>query len=410
MQILGGILRRSTQVNFVVYLSNRQRADLDDTGPLFAESRTTGDQAISVSEDRTDDSHEEGLFHFSEWDPRVTDIRRRTSTDLVPLHAAPLDRRYTFETFVTGPDNHFAYAAALAVVDAPGTRFNPLVIYGGVGLGKTHLLQAVGHDSQITGRNVVYITAEAFANELIEAIRAQKTDDFRARFRSIDVLLMDDIQFMAGKTSTEEEFYHTFNAITSQGGQVVVVCNSPPRMLTKLDERIRTRLEGGLLADIQPPAFETRLAIIMEKSAAQGTPIPEDVACVLAHHATTNVRELEGLLNQVLARTVLTHEPMTLALARQVIDKHATSPRPAPQTIRHHRRIGSYRVLSPAFSGRSAGQKPLQKGRPRPADRDVSRTRRNRRLSPADWGCARRAQPQHRPARLPEDSGKRRNG
>lgn len=326
MHILGGILRRSTQVNFVVYLSNRQRADLDDTGPLFAESQTTGDQDMAALEGTAADSPEAELFHYSEWDPRMSDIRRRTSTDLVPVHAAPLDRRYTFETFVTGPDNHFAYAAALAVVDAPGTRFNPLVIYGGVGLGKTHLLQAIGHDSQNMGRNVVYVSAEAFANELIEAIRAQNTDDFRARYRTIDMLLMDDIQFMAGKTSTEEEFYHTFNAITSQGGQVALVCNPAPRMLAKLDERIRTRLEGGLLADIQPPAFETRLAIIMEKSAAQGTPIPEDVACVLAHHATTNVRELEGLLNQILARTVLTHEPMTLALARQVIDKNAASP------------------------------------------------------------------------------------
>jgi chromosomal replication initiator protein len=195
-----------------------------------------------------------------------------------------------------------------------------------VGLGKTHLLQAIGHEGQSTGRQAVYMTAEAFTNELIEAIRAQKTDDFRERYRAIDLLLLDDIQFMAGKTSTEEEFYHTFNAISSQGGQVVIVCNQHPRMLGKLDDRIRSRLEGGLLADIQPPEFDTRLDIVMAKAAAQGTALPEDVASVLAHHDTANVRELEGLLNQVLARAVLNHEPLTMTLARHVINKNSAQP------------------------------------------------------------------------------------
>jgi chromosomal replication initiator protein len=325
IQTLSQILKRAVQVNFVVYLPNRQRADITNAGPLFASVPAVNDSQ-AAPEPLTDLTVDEWLSNYDEWDPRVSHVRYGSTHDDPPVSSIPLDRRFTFDTFVTGPSNHFAHAAARAVVEAPGTRFNPLVIYGGVGMGKTHLLQAIGHESQRTGRQVVYLTAEAFTNELVEAIRAQKTDDFRARFRSLDLLLMDDIQFMAGKTSTEEEFYHTFNAIISQGGQLVVVCNQHPRQLHKLDDRIRSRLAGGLLTDIQPPEFETRLEILQVKAAAQGSILPDDVASVLAHHATTNVRELEGLLNQVLARAVLTYEPLTMELARQVIDKKCSVP------------------------------------------------------------------------------------
>jgi chromosomal replication initiator protein len=325
-QTLGHIFKRSVQINFVVYLPNRQRFDPGDAGPLFAPVQSFRTNENGASEEITDAVNWPN--DYSEWDPRVTDIRRRTSTDLTPAHSIPLDRRHTFETFVTGPSNHFACAAAQAVADSPGTRFNPLVIYGGVGLGKTHLLQAIGHEAQIMGRQVVYMNAEAFTNDMVEAIRAQKTDAFRAQYRSIDTLLMDDIQFMTGKTGTEEEFYHTFNAVCSQGGQIVIVCNQHPRLFHKLDDRIRSRLEGGLLADIQPPEFETRLGIVMTKAAAQGSPLPLDVASVLAHHDTANIRELEGLLNQVLARAVLTHERLTIDLARQVLDKNNLQPVP----------------------------------------------------------------------------------
>ncbi len=332
VQTLSHIFKRSVQVEFVVYLPNRQRADLTTAGPLFAKPPTA--DAQSASEEMTDLTVDEWLSNYDEWDPRVSNIQYRVSTDQPPAHTLPLDPRFTFETFVTGPSNHFAHAAALAVVDAPGTRFNPLVIYGAVGMGKTHLLQAIGHESQQSGQQLVYLIAEAFTNELVEAIRAQKTDDFRSRFRSLDLLLVDDIQFMAGKTGTEEEFYHTFNAIISQGGQVVVVCNQHPRLLNKLDDRIRSRFEGGLLADIQPPEFETRLEIVKVKAAAQGTPLPDDVASVLAHHATTNIRELEGLLNQVLARAVLTYETLTIDLARQVLDKNSMQPTAASRRKR----------------------------------------------------------------------------
>ncbi len=320
-EILGGILKRTVQVNFVVYLPNRQRLDPSDIGPLFANS-----PARPIAEPAQDDAvaaPANWLHEDAEWDPRVTYLRHSTNREIeAPRNALPLDRRFTFESFVTGPSNHFAHAAALAVSDTPGKRFNPLVIYGGVGLGKTHLLQSLGNKGEDTGSQVVYITAEAFTNELVESIRAQKTEDFRARYRSIDLLLLDDIQFMAGKTATEEEFYHTFNAICSQGGQIGVVCNQHPRQIGRLDERIRSRLEGGLLVDIQPPEFETRFEIVTAKASAQGIMIPAEVASVLAHYDTANIRELEGLLNQVLARVLLSHEPLTMALARHIIEKN----------------------------------------------------------------------------------------
>jgi chromosomal replication initiator protein len=328
IQTLSQILKRAVQVNFVVYLPNRQRADITDAGPLFASPPAANPQL--ASEEITDLTVDEWLSSYDEWDPRVSRLQYGSSRDEPPVSSIPLDPRFTFETFVTGPSNHFAHAAALAVIAEPGTRFNPLVIYGGVGMGKTHLLQAIGHESQRIGRQIAYLTAEAFTNELVDAIRAQKTDDFRARFRHLDLLLVDDIQFMAGKASTEEEFYHTFNAIISQGGQLVVVCNQHPGQLHKLDDRIRSRLAGGLLTDIQPPEFETRLEILQAKAAAQGSVLPDDVASVLAHHSTPNIRELEGLLNQVLARAVLTYEPLTMELARQVIDKNTAHPSAAP--------------------------------------------------------------------------------
>ena len=262
---------------------------------------------------------------YSEWDPRVTEIRRSTHT--AASGPAPFDRRYTFESFITGPSNTFAQAAAKAVAEMPGTRYNPLYIYGGVGLGKTHLLHAIGHVCHTAGRNVLYTTAEAFTNELVSAIRAHTTDELRARYRSVDVLLVDDIQFLAGKSSSEEEFYHTFNAVFSRGGQIVVAGQQHPRQLDKLDDRLRSRFEGGLLADIQAPELDTRLTILRVKSTAQGATLPDDVAGVLARHATDNVRELEGLMTQVIARATLTKQSLSTTLAEQVLNINSMQPR-----------------------------------------------------------------------------------
>ncbi len=209
------------------------------------------------------------------WDPRFTDVRRTTSTTQAVPDPVEFNPVFTFSAFVTGPNNHFAHAAAQAVAKPqPEKGFNPLVIYGGTGLGKTHLLQAIGSARQDAGQRVMYITAEAFTNEVVEAIRERKTADLRERYRTVDVLLLDDMQFMAGKAKTEEEFYHTFNSIFSRGGQVVIACNQHPRELAKLDDRLRSRLMGGLLVDIRPPEFATRRAILLAKSRAQGQQLP----------------------------------------------------------------------------------------------------------------------------------------
>ena len=261
---------------------------------------------------------------YSEWDPRVSDVHSTPSVE--PAAAAPFNPDYTFDTFVSGPSNQFAQAAAKAVAAAPGKKYNPLFLHGGVGLGKTHLLHAIGQACQAKGRRVLYVTAEMFTNDTVAAIRGHTTEELRARYRTADVLLVDDIQFIAGKTSTEEEFYHTFNAIVGHGGQIVLAGNQSPNQMTKLDDRLRSRFEGGLMADIQTPEVETRLAILRIKSTARGTALPEDVASILAHHATQNVRELEGLLTQILARATLTGQPLTVALAEQVVNRSTPQP------------------------------------------------------------------------------------
>ena len=286
-------------------------SDAGDASPAQA---TSSLPALSISDDEDLD--------YSEWDPRFNNIQFGTTTE----DDTPLDAHYTFEAFVTGPCNAFAAAAAQAVTEAPGETYNPLCLYSGVGLGKTHLLQAVGHACRKAGKRVRYVTAEAFTNELVAAIRTRKTEAFRERYRHVDVLLIDDIHFIAGKASTEEELYHTFNAITSRQGQIVVSSSKHPRALTKLDVRLRTRFEGGLLADIQPPGYDTRLAILHAKARAQKHELPADVAEALARHQTSTVRELEGLLTQVLARATLTRQPLTRDLVGKVLGQHTHQP------------------------------------------------------------------------------------
>ncbi|HEX3051667.1 MAG TPA: chromosomal replication initiator protein DnaA [Aggregatilineaceae bacterium] len=325
---LTSILGRSVKVNYVVQLPAHRTLrplpgslwDTPTTNTVYqdaTEGRTENSslverairEALQAQEEEADD------LHFPEWDTPVT---RKSQPHSNPFHT-PLNRRYTFDTFVAGDSNQFAYAAARAVAESEDINYNPLFIHGGVGLGKTHLLQAIGHICEADDRAVLYTTAEAFTNELVMAIRAKKTAEFRDRYRNVDVLLVDDIQFMAGKPSSEEEFYYTFNEIFSRGGQIVVAGDLAPRQMSQLDERLRSRFEGGLIADLQPPEYETRLAILEVKSAAQGTDLPGDVAHFLAEHVTANIRELEGLLTQVMARANLSHQPLTLSLARQVI-------------------------------------------------------------------------------------------
>ena len=233
---------------------------------------------------------------------------------------SPLNGRYTFDSFVVGASNRLAHAASLAVVDHPGAAYNPLFLYGPVGLGKTHLLHAIGHAVAERGGEAIYVSSETFTNELIESIRQHRTDDFRVKFRGARVLLVDDVQFIAGKERTEEEFFHTFNAIHESGGQIVLSSDRPPKAMHILEDRLRSRFEWGLIADIQPPDFETRIAILRSK--LQGPVIgavPSEVIAFIAQKIQSNIRELEGSLNRLLAQARHLKQPVTVELAAQAL-------------------------------------------------------------------------------------------
>lgn len=230
-----------------------------------------------------------------------------------------LNYKYTFDQFIVGASNRLAHAASLAVAERPAEAYNPLFLYGGVGLGKTHLLQAVAHFALTQGKHVIYTTSETFTNDLINAIRSQSTDLFREKYRKTDFLLIDDIQFIAGKESTQEEFFHTFNTLHGSGGQIVLSSDRPPKAITTLEDRLRSRFEWGLLADIQPPDLETRMAILRFKADSQGVHLPGDVMEFVARRAQSNIRELEGALNKVIAYAAMTRQPLQLELAEHAL-------------------------------------------------------------------------------------------
>jgi chromosomal replication initiator protein len=265
--------------------------------------------------------------------PRLTivvDEAAAASLDTPPASAPPpraggstegLNPRYTFDTFVVGSSNQFAQAACQAVAELPSKAYNPLFIYGGVGLGKTHLLHAVGHQSAklFPGMTIVYLSSERFTNELINAIRYDRTGEFRARYRTIDLLLIDDIQFISGKERTQEEFFHTFNDLYESRKQIIVSSDSSPKDIPEIEERLRSRFEWGLIADIQPPDFETRVAILKKKAALERVRLADDVAYLIASRVKSNIRELEGSLTRMIAFCALTGREMSTDLAQEVL-------------------------------------------------------------------------------------------
>ena len=234
-----------------------------------------------------------------------------------------LNPKYTFETFVVGNNNRFAHAAAIAVGDKPGESYNPLFLYGGVGLGKTHLMHAIGNRILQNNRStkILYVTSEKFTNQLINAIKDNKNEIFRNKYRTIDVLLIDDIQFIAGKERVQEEFFHTFNALYEDKKQIIISSDKPPRDIQFLEDRLKSRFEWGLLADISCPDYETRLAILRKKAQDENIVVDDIILSNIANKIDSNIRELEGVFNKIIARASLTHSPITIELAENTINE-----------------------------------------------------------------------------------------
>ena len=273
-----------------------------------------------------------------DWDYTVIDLEKEakegieevveeTTSDApvkeIKSNNSSLNPKYTFETFVVGDNNKFAHAAALAVGNEPGESYNPLFLYGGVGLGKTHLMHAIGNRILENNRdcNILYVTSEKFTNQLINAIKDNKNEVFRKKYRTIDVLLIDDIQFIAGKERIQEEFFHTFNTLYEDRKQIIISSDKPPRDIPFLEDRLKSRFEWGLLADISCPDYETRFAILRKKAQDESVIIDDYILSNIANKIDSNIRELEGVFNKVVARASLTHSPITIELAEKIINE-----------------------------------------------------------------------------------------
>ena len=289
-----------------------------------SEVRRPGLVAVFVADDRADAAAQPPPAVTPGSPAPAPPSAEKPAEELPPGAAAAgvgLNPRYSFDTFVEGPSNQFAKAACLAVAEAPSRAYNPLFIYGGVGLGKTHLMHAIGHYVvvHLKSLKLTYISAERFMNEMINALRYDRIIDFRERYRTVDVLLIDDIQFLAGKEGTQTEFFHTFNALYDSQKQIVISSDSPPHEIPSLEERLRSRFEWGLIADIQPPDLETKVAILKKKAEAEAVPLPDNVALYIAGKIKSNIRELEGSLIRLIAYASLTGLEISVPLAQDVL-------------------------------------------------------------------------------------------
>ncbi|WP_019394659.1 chromosomal replication initiator protein DnaA [Priestia filamentosa] len=267
--------------------------------------------------------------------------KKKKVDDVVEFSPSMLNSKYTFETFVIGSGNRFAHAASLAVAEAPAKAYNPLFIYGGVGLGKTHLMHAIGHYvlEHNPSAKVVYLSSEKFTNEFINSIRDNKAVEFRNKYRSVDVLLIDDIQFLAGKEQTQEEFFHTFNTLHEESKQIVISSDRPPKEIPTLEDRLRSRFEWGLITDITPPDLETRIAILRKKAKADGLDIPNEVMLYIANQIDSNIRELEGALIRVVAYSSLINKDINADLAAEALKDIIPSSKPRVITIHDIQRV-----------------------------------------------------------------------
>ena len=294
----------------------------------YASARRGAEDHVSTSTDGTQrlpsqETYQSGYNTLHEQPEPSVYIGRANATPNVtmPIPEGLLNPRYTFDAFIVGKSNQLAHATSKAVSENPGHVYNPLFLYGGVGLGKTHMLHAVGHSGESSGLNVLYVTSEKFTNEIINAIRYQKTEEFRAKYRQIDILLVDDIQFIAGKESTEEEFFHTFNFLHNANKQIVVTSDRPPKAIRSLQDRLRSRFEWGLLVDVQPPEYEHRMAILRSKCDSLHFAVPPAVTEYIARPECNSVRELEGALNRVIAYATMQSVPLSVAVAAKALER-----------------------------------------------------------------------------------------